>query len=127
VNIPLGDSWSFYDGLLFGAGWWSIATWLSVVVGFGIPFVVAGLGRPGTRRDVTMFFLVGFGPVGAVLLFQLLLAVADPDPGCTQECWGRLGLAWVVGVALVMWELGVFFGWVRRVVRERNRAAYLPE
>jgi hypothetical protein len=68
-----------------------------------------------------MLCLVFGGPFGALALVGLLLTFADPNPGCTYDCLGRLIVLVVGGVALVTWEAGLLVGSVHRHVRERRR------
>jgi hypothetical protein len=119
MTLPQASFWSFF----FGNGWWSAGLWLTAILGFGVPYIVAAYaGRTQLSRDLLLFGLVGAGPLVGLVLYGVLLAVADPDPGCTEECWGRLGLVFVATLGSVMWELGVFFGWARRFFRRRLRA-----
>ncbi len=105
----------------FGNGWWSAGLWLTTVVGFGVPyFLAARVGQTGIKRDVMLLCLVFAGPALAFIYGEILGAVADPEPGCTEECWGRLGLAALAGLALVVWEAGVCFGCLNRYVRGRR-------
>lgn len=86
--------------LLFSAGWWSVATWVAFAVACGVTGIgllkVRGLGLAG---------LVLSGPVIAVALGLLLLAFADPDPGCTYDCPGRLVILAVSGAVLIGWAV----------------------
>jgi hypothetical protein len=57
-----------------------------------------------------------------VLLVGLLKLLADPNPGCTYDCIGRLILLLVGAVALIAWEPGPFAGAFHRHVREKRGA-----
>jgi len=109
---------------LFDLGWWSVGIWLTGCAGLTAGYGLSGfVGRTGTRRDVMMLCLVFGGPFGALALVLLLLAVADPNPGCTYDCLGRLIVAVVGGVALVTWEAGLLLGSVHRHIRARRRGS----
>jgi hypothetical protein len=106
---------------LFDLGWWSVGIWLTGSVSLTAGYGLAGfVGTTPARRDVMMLFLVFGGPFGALALVLLLLAVADPNPGCTYDCLGRLIVAVVGGVALVTWEAGLLLGSVHTHVRARR-------
>ena len=105
--VELATAWTFFGQLLFGSGWWSLGIWLSILVGSSVPYVLAQLGPTGMRSDLTIFILVGFGPLGAIFLFEILAAVADPEPACTEECWGRAWLGLIALIGFVAWEFGV--------------------
>jgi hypothetical protein len=106
---------------LFDLGWWSVGIWVTGCIGLAAGYVLAGfVGRTDLMRDAMMLCLVFGGPFGALALVGLLLAVADPNPGCTYDCLGRLIVLVVGGVAVVTWEAGLFLGSVHRYARERR-------
>jgi len=105
---------------LFDLGWWSIGIWLTGCVGFGAAYVLAAFaGTAGIRRDVMMLCLFFGGPIGAAILVGLLLAIADPNPGCTYDCLGRLIVQVVGAIGMVAWEAGLLVGSLHRRLRER--------
>src|SRR5215210_1720471 len=107
----LGGSFVLGNGFLdlwFGNGWWSAGLLLTCLVGFGVPYVLAAsVGRVGIKRDVMLMVLAFAGPFVGFVYASILGAVADPDPGCTQECWDRLGLLLLAALGFVMWEIGL--------------------
>ncbi len=112
------------DGLLryfFGQGWWSVGLVLTSLVGYGAPyFWAARIGETGIKRDVTLFVLILAGPLLAFVYLEILGAVADPEPGCIEECWGRLGLGALAVLGFIAWEAGLAFGCLRRFMKSRR-------
>jgi hypothetical protein len=74
------------------------------------------------RRDVTLLCLIFAGPALAFIYGEILGTVADPDPGCTEECWSRLGLAALAALGFVVWEVGLCLGCINRYVRSKRAA-----
>ena|SRR5438067_2404380 len=111
-------------GWLFGQGWWSAGLVLTCCVGFAVPYAVAAsAGRIGTDRNLTLVVLAVFvGPLLAFVYGAILEAVADPEPGCIEECWGRLGLAAFAVLGAVVWEVGLGAGSLHRFLKSRRRS-----
>jgi hypothetical protein len=75
------------------------------------------------KRDLMLFVLFLFvGPFLALVYAELLGAIADPEPGYTQECWDRLGLALLAALGLIAWELGLAIGCLHRYVGATSRS-----
>jgi hypothetical protein len=89
--VALASTSGFFGGLMLGNGWWSVGIWLGILVGFGIPYVVAGFWRPSMKSDLTLTGLVLGGPFGAFVFFQILLVVADPEPVAQPSAGAGLG------------------------------------
>ena len=106
-------------GWLFGGGWWSGGMLVPTSLTFAFLYFCALRIRSG----LTLAGLFFVGPLVAGGYFGLLLAFADPDPGCTQECWGRLGLAYIAGLVLASWEAGLLIGTIYRFFAQLLRAS----
>jgi hypothetical protein len=103
---------------LFGNGWWSAGILLTAGIGFGLAFFVASrVVKPPDEGPALFVLFLLVGPLVAVAYAVALIRVASPDPGCTQECWGDLGLSALAGLGLVAWELGLLAGALTRRVR----------
>jgi amino acid transporter len=87
--------------------------------------------RRQLTRSVSMFLLVGVGPVvGALLLLWLLVLsirdIADPGNSYTGQAWLGVGPPLVIGVGIVLMGLLLMFWWRSRDARfwaERPAAA----
>ena len=102
-----------------GRGWWSVGMLVPTSLTFAFLYFCALRIRSGPTL-AGLFFV---GPLVAGGYFGLLLAFADPDPGCTQECWGRLGLAYIAGLVLASWEAGLLIGTIYRFFAQLLRAS----
>jgi hypothetical protein len=93
-----------------------------VVVGFAVPFLIADhFGRTDSwSRSLMLFAVIGGGPLLAIAYGELLLAFANPEPGCTEECWGQFGLMVLALLGGIVWEAGVAFGGLHRYFRTRR-------
>ena len=105
---------------LFGNGWWSVGVWLAAVLGFVIPYVLAGFVGRGITRDLIRLCLFLGAPFGAMFLFVILDRFANPDPACTYDCWSSLDFFFITIVAFVMWVLGASLGCLHRFLRDRT-------
>jgi hypothetical protein len=101
-------------GLAFDAGWWSVGTWVALVVAFA----TTALMMVRARSEGVIGVLFASGPTAAIVLFGLLSEFADPTPGCIYDCEGRLLLIGPSGGTLIGWGLGFMAGsllrWARR-------------
>jgi hypothetical protein len=105
-SVVVATASELIRGLLFDAGWWSVATWLAFVLASGS--AVAVLVR--YPNELTAGLLVAAGPIAAMMLMGALQAVADPDPGCTSDCYGRLLFLGPCGGLLLGWAIGLVGG-----------------
>jgi hypothetical protein len=115
-SVLLATGGDLIRGLLFDAGWWSVATWLAFIVASAS--AVAVLVR--YPNELTAGLLVAAGPIAAMMLIGALQAVADPDPGCTSECYGRLVFLGPAGGLLLGWAIGLVVGVVWTSARRRD-------
>jgi hypothetical protein len=100
--------------LAFEAGWWSVGVWAALVAGFA----TTALAMVKARSEGVIGVVFVAGPTAAVVIFGLLNQFADPNPGCTYDCQGRLVLIGVACGTLVGWGLGFVTGallrWAQR-------------
>lgn len=109
---------------VFDQGWWSVGLVLTCAIGYGIPYYIAvHTGEPDARwaGPNRLLGLLFGGPGLAVVYGVVLLLVADPEPACTEECWGRLGLGALALLGLIAWEVGLFAGCFGRYLHSRTR------
>jgi len=107
--------------VFFRSGGWSIGVWLTAVIGFGAAYLSAVyLGHLG-RGAIWVLFVFG-APIAAMIFSWILIATVDPEPGCTEECWGRLWLVVVAGIGLLGWFVGLIAGGVHRLLDRRSRS-----
>jgi hypothetical protein len=108
----------FIRALSFDAGWWSVGAWVAVAVAFAV--TTALLAARGSEAMAAG--LLAAGPIASIALFVLLKAVADPTPGCTYECIGRLLLLGPCLGLPVGWSLGLVVGllWRRTGVAKKR-------
>ena len=104
--------------LAFDAGWWSVGTWFALVAAFAVTATVAAR----FRSEWTAGALLIAGPVGAFVLLATLKAAADPTPGCTYDCQGRLLLLGPAAGLLLGWALGLPLGLVLAYARRRRES-----
>lgn len=102
--------------LAFHAGWWSAGAWIALVVSLAVTMTVA----IWTRNDLLVGAMVLAGPIATVALFGTLKAYADPNPGCTYDCEGRLLLLGPCSGVLVGWAVGLVVGLVIASARRRR-------
>ena len=102
--------------LAFEAGWWSAGAWLGAAAAF---VVTAGV-IARTRNELVFGSMLVVGPIASIALFGLLKAVADPTPGCTNDCEGRLLLVGPSGGVFIGWSLGLVAGLVWVMARRRR-------
>jgi hypothetical protein len=106
VVVALGADW---PELLADAGWWSAGLWLTLAIGF-LGGYVAAVVWGGAWRGVSWLLLIVAAPVGGFVYGALLLATADPNPGCTEDCIGRLVVVVLGVVGAGAWLVGVLAG-----------------
>ena len=108
-----------YTELLHDAGWWSVGLWLTAVIGFFGAYAAAKyLG--GLWRGAGWLLLIFAAPAGAAVYGAVLLATADPNPGCTYDCIGRIVIVILAAVGVWAWIVGLIAGAVSRRLTERN-------
>ena len=110
VSIPWLGSFS----------WWWVALLLTCAVGYSVPYLLAVHVREGLGRDLTIFGLVGGGPLLGIAFGSLLLNFADPEPGCTEECYGRFVVMLLAALGVILWEAGVAIGCLVRYLKGRR-------
>jgi hypothetical protein len=97
------------------AGWWSVGAVLALAVAF---LVTAGV-VARTQHDIVVLGMVFGGPFASFLLIGVLQAVADPTPGCTSDCEGRLVEVLPAGGTFIGWGVGLLTGLAFRAWRRR--------
>src|SRR4051812_10664312 len=107
--------------VLSGLGWWSAGIWLAAIVSFAGAWAGTVFRKDNLRGDLTIFGLVGFGPIGAIVLVAVLGKLfVHADPACTtDECRGDWRPVLVGIVGLIAWTAGLVCGGVHRLVRRR--------
>jgi len=121
--VPLGSAWGdLARALAFEAGWWSAGTWIASVSALALTMVPVAV----ARNDLWLGAAFFAGPLVTVIFFGLLSELADPEPGCTYDCTGRLVLLGPLAGILIGWAigyavgLGVYLG--RRGTSPRDRS-----
>jgi hypothetical protein len=109
-------------GWLFGNGWWSAGIVLSALIAFGVAYVAASrFVKPAKEGPALFVLFLIVGPLLAAAYATILVRTASPDPGCTQECWGDLGLVALAALSLLAWEVGLVLGALSKYLRSRRR------
>jgi hypothetical protein len=90
-----------------------------IVGAVAVGCVAGALARrvPERMRFELGLALVLAGPVAAFAAYEVI----NPDPDCTEECWGRAVWAAVLLIETVAWWIGLGVG--RLVGRRRGRKA----
>jgi hypothetical protein len=98
--------------------WWWIALLLTCAVAFSVAYLLAAYVEIG--RYVLVMGLVGGGPLLGIVFGLSLLSLADPEPGCTEECYGRFFVGLLAALGVILWEVGVAIGCFVRYLRVRR-------
>jgi hypothetical protein len=93
-----------------------VGAWVAVAAAFAI---TTGL-LAARGNEFVAGGLVAAGPIASIALFALLKAFADPTPGCTYDCIGRLLLLGPCVGLLVGWALGLVVGLLLASRRRRE-------
>ena len=100
--------------------WWWVGLFLTCAVGYSVPFLLAAYVGAGLGCDLMLFGLVGGGPVLGTVFGSTLLGLADPEPGCTEECYGRFVVMLLAAHGVILWEAGVAIGCLVRYLKGRR-------
>lgn len=103
-------------GLAFESGWWSVGAWLATAAAF----VVTASVIARTRNDLLVLAMVFAGPIASFALIGVLQALADPTPGCTYDCIGRLLLLGPAAGVFLGWAVGLLTGLALRARRPKS-------
>lgn len=106
------------DETLYDAGWWSVGFWATLLVAFATAYVAAVYFGHLWSGAIWLVLTLG-SPFLAWLYGWLLFRFADPNPGCTNECIGRIWLLLLAGAALFGWWVGLLAGAVHRRLQSR--------